>query len=379
MKKTKDVDTNSVNEIISISKKILKLVYVVLILLLIIAGIYICREMKVVSLLLSILDILMPLFIGFIIAWIFSPLVNKMESKGLSRLGGSLIVYAGLIVLFAVFISLFVPVIFNQITEFVAYLPSVVNSVMDFVNNFLDNLALTGMDVENIKTTVNESLNTFSSDLASSLPQTAFNVASSFFSGTIDFVFSLILGLYILIDFNRIKKTMIKFVPIKNQLEISKLLTDIGYEARKTVHGILLIASMVFVCDTIGFAIIGLEASLLIGLFCGITDLIPYIGPYIGGGVAVLVGFSQGPIVGIGVLIIALLVQAIENYVLQPVVMSKATNIHPIIIMISLLLFGYFFGIIGMILSTPILSIGKVIFIHFNNKYNIFDKVSLNS
>lgn len=144
MKKTKDVDTNSVNEIISISKKILKLVYVVLILLLIIAGIYICREMKVVSLLLSILDILMPLFIGFIIAWIFSPLVNKMESKGLSRLGGSLIVYAGLIVLFAVFISLFVPVIFNQITEFVAYLPSVVNSVMDFVNNFLDNLALTG-------------------------------------------------------------------------------------------------------------------------------------------------------------------------------------------------------------------------------------------
>lgn len=369
MKKFKDVDSSSINEIVGISKKILKLVYILLILALIMGGIYICREMMIFSILLSILEILLPLFTGFIIAWIFNPIVEKLTTKGISRVWGTLIVYAGLLTVFGIFFSLFVPVIFNQITEFVAYMPSVVNNIMEFVNDFLDGLSTTGMDIETIRSSISESLTEFSSNITSSLPQNTINLVSSFFGGAIDVVFSLILGLYILIDFNRIKSTMIKFIPEKKQMEISKLLVDIGCEARKTVNGILLIASMVFICDTVGFAIIGLEASLLLGLFCGITDLIPYIGPYIGGGVAVIVGFTQGPIIGIGVLIIALLVQAIENYVLQPVVMSKATNIHPIIIMVSLLIFGYFFGIVGMILSTPILSIGKVVLSYFQEKY----------
>lgn len=375
MKKITELDTESINESLIVGKKILNLVYIVLILLLVIGGIYICREMKIFDLLWSIIDILSPLFIGFVIAWIFSPLVTKMERKSIPRVGAALIVYAGIILVLAIFISLFLPVLFNQIAEFVAYLPSVVSSITEFVNEFLDNLALSGMNVSSINESINASLNEFSGSLTSSLPENAINLASSFFSGIIDFCFSLILGLYILIDFDRIKNTMIKFIPIKHQMETQKLMSNIGYEVRKTVNGIVLIASMVFVCDTIGFAIIGLEASLLIGLFCGMTDLIPYIGPYIGGGVAVIIGFSQGPIIGFGVLIIALLVQAIENYILQPVVMSKATNIHPIIIMISLLVFGYFFGIVGMILSTPILCIIKVVYNHFNDKYKVFERI----
>lgn len=375
MKKITELDTESINESLIVGKKILNLVYIVLILLLVIGGIYICREMKIFDLLWSIIDILSPLFIGFVIAWIFSPLVTKMERKSIPRVVAALIVYAGIILVLAIFISLFLPVLFNQIAEFVAYLPSVVSSITEFVNEFLDNLALSGMNVSSINESINASLNEFSGSLTSSLPENAINLASSFFSGIIDFCFSLILGLYILIDFDRIKNTMIKFIPIKHQMETQKLMSNIGYEVRKTVNGIVLIASMVFICDTIGFAIIGLEASLLIGLFCGMTDLIPYIGPYIGGGVAVIIGFSQGPIIGFGVLIIALLVQAIENYILQPVVMSKATNIHPIIIMISLLVFGYFFGIVGMILSTPILCIIKVVYNHFNDKYKVFERI----
>ena len=121
---------------------------------------------------------------------------------------------------------------------------------------------------------------------------------------------------------------------------------------------------MLFVCDTIGFSIIGLKSALLFGLFCGITDLIPYIGPYIGTAVVTIVGLTQSPLIGLGVFIIAVIVQLIESYVLQPVVMSRATNLHPVTIICGLLIFGYFFGIIGMILATPIMSIIKVIW-HF--------------
>jgi predicted PurR-regulated permease PerM len=100
---------------------------------------------------------------------------------------------------------------------------------------------------------------------------------------------------------------------------------------------------------------------MLFGLFCGLTDLIPYIGPYIGGGVAVIVGFTQGPIIGIGVLIIAIIVQLLESYILQPVVMSQATELSPIIIIVGLLVFGYFFGVPGMVIATPCMAIIKEI------------------
>mgnify|MGYP002999861153 FL=1 len=117
-----------------------------------------------------------------------------------------------------------------------------------------------------------------------------------------------------------------------------------------------------------GFAIVGLNAAVLFGLFCGITDLIPYIGPYIGGAAAVIVGFTQSPIIGFATLVVAIIVQLVESYVLQPVVMSKAMQLSPITIIVGLLLFGYFFGIVGMIIATPCMSIIKEIIIFISRK-----------
>ena len=191
-------------------------------------------------------------------------------------------------------------------------------------------------------------------------------------SGVGTILISLVVGLYMLFDFDAITKHFIKLVPNKNKYEIEVLITDIGKEVRKTISGTLLVALMVFVCDSLGFWIVGLNAPLLFGIFCGLTDLIPYIGPYIGGAAAVIVGFSQGSITGITVLIICIVVQLVENYVLQPVVMSKTTQLHPVTIMIGLLVFGHYFGILGMIIATPCIALFKVIFKFIIRKYDLF-------
>lgn len=198
------------------------------------------------------------------------------------------------------------------------------------------------------------------------------DILGSLISGLGTVLISLVVGLYMLFDFDAISKHFLKLVPNKNKYEIEILLTDIGKEVRKTISGTLLVALMVFVCDTIGFAVIGLNAALLFGLFCGLTDLIPYIGPYIGGAAAVIVGFSQGSITGIAVLIVCIVVQLVENYILQPVIMSKTTQLHPVTIIVGLLVFGYYFGILGMIIATPCIALMKVIFRFIVKKYDLF-------
>ena len=131
---------------------------------------------------------------------------------------------------------------------------------------------------------------------------------------------------------------------------------------------------MVFLSDSIGFAIVGLQAPVLFGLFCGITDLIPYVGPYIGGAVAVVIGFSQSTFIGVMTLIICVVVQCVENFILQPIVMSKTMKLHPVTIMIGLLLFSHFFGILGMILATPCIALLKVIWEFIQSKYDVLKK-----
>ena len=178
--------------------------------------------------------------------------------------------------------------------------------------------------------------------------------------------------MYMLIDFDSINGHLLQLLPKKNRFEASLLITNISTEVRKSVNGTLLVATMVFICDSIGFWIVGLQAPILFGLLCGITDLIPYVGPYIGGAVAVVVGFAQSPLVGFLTLLVAIIVQLIENNILQPIIMSKTMKLHPVTIIVGLLIFEHFFGIIGMILATPCIALGKVVWKFFKEKYNLF-------
>ena len=198
------------------------------------------------------------------------------------------------------------------------------------------------------------------------------NCAGGLFSSIVTICFGLVIGIYMLIDFDSINGHLLQLLPKKNRFEASLLITNISTEVRKSVNGTLLVATMVFICDSIGFWIVGLQAPLLFGLLCGITDIIPYVGPYIGGAVAVIIGFAQSPLTGFLTLIVAIIVQLIENNILQPIIMSKTMKLHPVTIIVGLLIFEHFFGIIGMILATPCIALGKVVWKFFKEKYNLF-------
>ncbi|MDE5539129.1 MAG: AI-2E family transporter, partial [Bacilli bacterium] len=262
--------------------------------------------------------------------------------------------------------------LYTQVNDLITTLPSILDKSKGFVNDFVDQISISGVDLTAIKDNLFSSVGSYLVNFTNSLPNSIINILGDLFSGLGTVLVSLIVGLYMLFDFDAIAKHFLKLVPNKNKYEIEVLLTDIGREVRKTVSGTLLVALMVLVCDSIGFAIVGLNAALLFGVFCGLTDLIPYIGPYIGGAAAVIVGFSQGSIVGVAVLIVCVIVQLVENYILQPVVMSKTTQLHPVTIIVGLLVFSHYFGIVGMILATPCMSLLKVIFRFIVKKYDLF-------
>lgn len=360
-KKRNKLDIDGVNEIIYLGKNILKLLFVVLIISIVLVAFVLFKEIGIFRFIGNVLSVISPLFIGFVVAWLFAPLVDKMTKKGMSRILASIIIYVVFILFLIIFFRIFIPIIYNELNELVSTLPAIMTKITNFIDDLFKEVNVEGIDINGMKDNILGAITAYGNSISSSLPTTIVNVMSKLFSGLGSIFFGLIIGLYMLFDFDNVTNLLLKLIPKRHQMEVADLLENIGREVRKSVNGTLLVACMVFVCDTIGFSIIGLKSALLFGLFCGITDLIPYIGPYIGTAVATIVAFTQNTFVGVGVLIIAIIVQLVESYILQPVVMSKATKLHPVTIICGLLIFGHFFSIIGMILAVPIMSIFKVI------------------
>lgn len=372
MKNKKDIDINKneLNDVISLSKKILKILYIVFIAVLVLTGIIAIQKLNIINIVIEFIKVIAPFFIGFIVAWLLRPLVLKLNKKTNNNTLSSIVIFSVFVLIIFILIYAFVPTIYNEVNELVGLLPGFLEKITNSINEFFSNLDSNSINFMEYKDKILTNITNLSTEFASDLPNLLISIISSLFNGIGTVVMGLIIGIYMLIDYDNVCNHFIKLFPKNRQKDVIYLTDTISIEVRKCVNGTFLVALMVLFCDSIGFALIGLNAPLLFGLFCGITDLIPYIGPYIGGAAAVIVGLTQDPLIGIGTLIICVIVQIVESYILQPVVMSKASNLHPIVIIIALLVFGHFFGILGMVLATPILTIIRVIYEFVKTKIN---------
>ncbi len=368
----KEINYKKVNEVVSLSSKILKIFYFVILIL----GIYGCtlvvKEWKVFEYIGIILGILTPLFIGFVVAWLFKPLINYLDGKKVRRGLSIAAIYIALIAFLYLLVATIIPVLYEQVSDLAKSLPTVFTTIKEWIDNFFKSIdGIAGLDFSSAKGDLFIKIEEYATTLAKDLPNILINLGSTIVSGVGTFVIGLIVGAFLLLKPSNPTHSLTKLLPKKYQFDVELLLSDINSIFRMFINGTLLLSTLVFVLCTIGFSLAGLKAAALFALFCGITNIIPYAGPYIGGVPAVVVAFSQGTGVGIAVLLVVLIVQAIEGNLLQPIVMSRTMKLSPVTVIVALLVFGYFWGVLGMILSSPIIAAFKALFTFFNEKYKL--------
>ena len=212
--------------------------------------------------------------------------------------------------------------------------------------------------------------------IASDLPKYILSIGKAIINGGLNFILGLMVGFYLLYDFNKVNQLIENMLPNKFKSGYKDLTHRINTSLRSYVQGVLLIMLLVFITQTVGLTLAGLKAPIIFALFCAVTDIIPYFGPYIGGIPAVIVGFTMSPITGICVLISIIIVQLLENNFYQPLIMGHTMKLHPVTIMIGLLIFEHFFGILGMVVATPVIACLKVFVIFIDEKINISEKIN---
>lgn len=378
-KKTDSINYGKLNEGIAIGVSLLKIIFILTIVVLVFICSKLLEDWKILSSIGNVLSVISPLFIGIGLAWLFDPFVSYLNKKGVSRILGAIFVYIIFLSFIYLLLRLMIPSITNQLNDLAKNVPNFINYLKENIDKFFENLNNLGnYNFTDIKISIYDSINNLSRSLTIDLPKTIMNAVSNIISGSVNLLIGLLIGLYMLFDFDNVKKHLYSLIPKKYQDDTRTLLTRLNNNLKSYVHGTLLIMFILFVFQSIALAIAGLEAPMVFGLFCAVTNVIPYVGPYIGGIPAVIVGLSISPTTGIFVLIAIVLAQTLESYFLQPIVMGKTMKLHPVTIMLGLLLFGHFFGILGMILATPVISILKTIFQFFNEKYSIMERITDN-
>jgi len=369
----KNINKNDLNDVIGTSKKILKLLYIFIIVIGTYVILKVIKELGIWSTILAILKILSPLFIGIIIAWLLNPFVKWLETKKVRRLLGTILAYFILLGCIFLLIKAILPLLYSQTIDLVENFPNIFSRFKDWINNFFSNFNSSVINADKISNSIFGKLDEFSKSLSTTLPTIIINSITTIVSSIGTFIIGLVIGFYLLLSYNSFASNFVDFIPRRFRKGLKKLTKNIEVSLRNYVNGALIDALVVFIVSSLAFALIGLKAPLLFGLFCGIMNVIPYAGPYIGGAPAVIVGFSQGIGTGIAVLVAIVIIQMIEGNVLQTLIISKTTKLNPVIIIIGLLIFGHFFGIVGMLLSTPIISVIKVIITYFDDKYDILN------
>ena len=154
-KSSKELNVEEINNVVSLSKKILHLLYIVMIVATILIATLIVREWGILKFILSVLEVLAPFFIGFVLAWILNPIVVRFENKGIPRTLGSMLVYAVFVLLVGVFLGFLVPTIYQQLQVFIGNLPGIIKELEKVIDDlFLRLGSVQGIDFANVKQSI---------------------------------------------------------------------------------------------------------------------------------------------------------------------------------------------------------------------------------
>lgn len=375
--KKKEINVQNLNSVIKISKKLLKVAYVIMLLLLLVLITTICQKWHVLQFLGELLAVIAPLFIGFVIAWLVDPIIKRLTSTKMSRAFASVVVYLIILAIFIILAIILTPQLASQIKEFIQSFPNTLKDIKGTIDNLLGMIKDSGINSDATRKEIYGSISKLSDSVTHNLPQYLFNFGKSFVYFAAQFGLGIIVAFYLSTSFNKVHDKIRNFFPEKWHDDYNDLTKKINTTLRGYVSGVLMVMFLVFISQSIGLTLAGLKAPLVFALFCAITDVIPYFGPWIGGIPAVIVGFTISPTVGICTIISILVVQALENYFYQPLIMGHTMKLHPITIMIGLLIFGHFFGIIGMIIATPVIACLKILFEFIYERKAILKKLKI--
>ncbi|CAN5581471.1 AI-2E family transporter [soil metagenome] len=328
--------------------------------------------------LLKIRVIFPPLVLALLIIYLLNPLVGLLQRRGVPRLIGAIGTYVVVLGGLTLLVIALIPVVTRQVQEFSVEWPRFRAEVVAFVDDTAQSIderfgtdidttqvdCLLGSDQAPSAAECDDVTQRLREQIGSQAGRLT-EIGSSLLEALVVFILAPLIALYLLIDLPHLRDDVIKLIPRANRAELVDLGSKVSRAVGGFVRGQLFVALIVGVLSSFGFYIIDLPFWLVIGAIAGFFNLVPLVGPFIGGGLGFLVGTITGSItLGLQAALVELIVQQLDNHVISPNVMKRTVNVHPVTVMLSLLAGGALAGVWGVLLGVPAVAVGKLVLGH---------------
>ncbi|TWJ85326.1 AI-2 transport protein TqsA [Bacillus licheniformis] len=295
-----------------------------------------------------------PILIAGILYFIFNPIVRLLEKK-LPRTLSILLIYLVFVAFIGFVLSAVGPVFTKQVTDLFNNIPSYVKQIQIFIKQMSNSQWFTWImnqdfvSVAKIESSIGEYLTSLPENITGSLTS-VFGVVTNIALTAVTVPFILF---YMLKDGHRFPNLAVKILPDKYKNEGLKIFKDLYETLAAYIQGQLIVCLFVGTACFIGFWIAGVKYALILGLIIAVTNIIPYVGPFLGAAPAVIIAFLDSPTKALIALIIVVAVQQTDGNLLSPLIIGRRLNTHPLTIILLLIGAGSFGGILGMILAVP--------------------------
>lgn len=314
--------------------------------------------------------VLVPVTLAWLISLLVYPIIKLLERRGVGPRGLSvMIVFLATAVIIGLSIRYLTPYIINQIQDFfdVDYPKISLYFRDDFRNEFIFGTEIYDwmVSVINDSTIVEDVISGIANNLTSSISSTFLDLV------TIIFILPILLIFYLL-DYELVNDSLRSIIPLKYEKKTSDLGNRLNATVGAYIRGQLILMVTIGIVATIIYKLIGLEYFFVFGIIVGLTNIIPYFGAVIAMIPVVtyaVITREVNPLLVVGVNVI---LQFLEGNIFQPIIMGKQLEIHPLIIIVSILFFGSLFGALGVIFASPIAAVIKVLYNFYQENRGTF-------
>tara|TARA_E500000178_G_scaffold222394_1_gene219401 strand:- start:20 stop:1045 length:1026 start_codon:yes stop_codon:yes gene_type:complete len=302
-------------------------------------------------------NILISFFVAIFVAYLLDPLVDLLEEKKLGRTLATTLVLFFFFLGFLLISFLILPILVQQIREFLNLFPNlideterIINLIIGYIRNFFFNY-----QSEEILLDFKNNFYVIFDKLFNNVMLSSFAVINLL--GIV--LITPIITWYTLKDWDKIIGSIEKNLPKKHKKNIKQNIKEIDAIFSIYFRGQFLVSVSLTVFYSICFFIIDLNYSIFLGLFTGFLSLIPLIGILISFIISILLAFLQfyDYIHLLYIIFIFIFGQLLESYILTPKIIGKKLGIHPVVIILSIIVFGSIFGILGVFFAIPLTAI----------------------
>jgi predicted PurR-regulated permease PerM len=312
------------------------------------------------------------LFTSFLIAgilyYLIYPLSDWLSNHKVPRPLAIIIVFLIIIGLLTLFVLAIGPILVAEFTKLIVSLPDQVENLKRLLENLENNplvarfLDIDAFDLNNLT----DRLTSMASAAVTGIVVSITNVID-FLTGIFTTMIIVPFLLYYMLNEkgkNLIPDAVNKLAPEKYAANINRALAEMNKMLASYVQGLSMVCLVVGILAYIGFLIIGLEFALILSIFIMITNVVPFLGPFIGAIPAAFVGLLDSPLLMLQVIVVIVILQQLEGLVISPQIMGHKLSLDPLAIILIVLVAGRLGGLLGIILAVPTFTVLKIIVNH---------------